>query len=124
MNSLNTMMLLPILGTLLIAVIPTEQTFRIKQAALGTTLLVAITGILTWLNFDSANTDFQFAQSVEWIPSFGINYAVGVDGLSLVLILMSVLLTPIVVLAGWNDPWQHQERCQVGVPGSEADRPG
>ena len=96
-------MLLPILGTLLIAVIPTEQTLRIKQAALATTLLVAITGVLTWLNFDSSNTSFQFVQSVEWIPSFGINYAVGVDGLSLVLILMSVLLTPIVVLAGWNE---------------------
>ena len=103
MNSLNTMMLLPILGSLLIAVIPTEQTLRIKQAALGTTLLVAITGVLTWFNFDSSNTDFQFVQSAEWIPSFGINYAVGVDGLSLVLILMSVLLTPIVVLAGWNE---------------------
>jgi NADH-quinone oxidoreductase subunit M len=103
MNSLNTMMLLPILGSLLIAVIPTEQTLRIKQAALGTTLLVAITGILTWFNFDSSNTDFQFVQSAEWIPSFGINYAVGVDGLSLVLILMSVLLTPVVVLAGWNE---------------------
>jgi NADH-quinone oxidoreductase subunit M len=103
MNSLNTMMLLPILGTLLIAVIPTEQTLRIKQAALATTLLVAITGVLTWFNFDSSNTAFQFVQSAEWIPSFGINYAVGVDGLSLVLILMSVLLTPIVVLAGWNE---------------------
>jgi NADH-quinone oxidoreductase subunit M len=97
------MMLLPILGTLLIAVIPTEQTLRIKQAALATTLLVAITGVLTWFNFDSSNTSFQFVQSVEWIPSFGINYAVGVDGLSLVLILMSVLLAPIVVLAGWNE---------------------
>ena len=96
-------MLLPILGTLLIAVIPTEQTLRIKQAALATTLLVAITGVLTWFNFDSSNTSFQFVQSVEWIPSFGINYAVGVDGLSLVLILMSVLLAPIVVLAGWNE---------------------
>ena len=103
MNSLNTMMLLPILGSLLIAVIPTEQTLRIKQAALGTTLLVAITGVLTWFNFDSSNTAFQFIQSAEWIPSFGINYAVGVDGLSLVLILMSVLLTPVVVLAGWNE---------------------
>ena len=96
-------MVLPILGTLLIAVIPTEQTLRIKQAALATTLLVAITGVLTWFNFDSSNTSFQFVQSVEWIPSFGINYAVGVDGLSLVLILMSVLLAPIVVLAGWNE---------------------
>jgi NADH-quinone oxidoreductase subunit M len=97
------MMLLPILGTLLIAVIPTEQTLRIKQAALATTLLVAITGVLTWFNFDSSNTAFQFVQSTGWIPSFGINYAVGVDGLSLVLILMSVLLTPVVVLAGWNE---------------------
>jgi NADH-quinone oxidoreductase subunit M len=103
MNSLNTMMLLPILGSLLIAVIPTEQTLRIKQAALATTLLVAVTGVLTWFNFDSSNTAFQFVQSAEWIPSFGINYAVGVDGLSLVLILMSVLLTPVVVLAGWNE---------------------
>jgi NADH-quinone oxidoreductase subunit M len=97
------MMLLPILGTLLIAVIPTDQVLRIKQAALATTLLVAVTGILTWINFDSSNTAFQFVQSVSWIPSFGINYAVGVDGLSLVLILMSVLLAPIVVLAGWNE---------------------
>jgi len=103
MNALNTMMLLPILGTLLIAVIPTEQTLRIKQAAFATTLLVAITGVLTWFNFDSSNTAFQFVQSTGWIPSFGINYAVGVDGLSLVLILMSVLLTPVVVLAGWNE---------------------
>jgi NADH-quinone oxidoreductase subunit M len=97
------MMLLPILGSLLIAVIPTEQTLRIKQAALATTLLVAVTGVLTWFNFDSSNTAFQFVQSAEWIPSFGINYAVGVDGLSLVLIVMSVLLTPVVVLAGWNE---------------------
>jgi len=103
MNALTTMMLLPILGSFLVAVIPNDQVLRIKQAALGTTLLVAISGILAWLNFDSANTSFQFTQSLEWIPSFGINYAVGVDGLSLVLILMSVLLAPIVVLAGWNE---------------------
>ncbi|CAB4329795.1 MAG: NADH-quinone oxidoreductase subunit M [Actinobacteria bacterium] len=103
MSSLTTMMLLPLLGSLLVAVIPSDQVLRIKQAALGTTILVAISGILTWLKFDSENTSFQFVQSVEWIPSFGINYAVGVDGLSLVLILMSVLLAPIVVLAGWNE---------------------
>ena len=103
MNALTTMMLLPILGTLLIAVIPSDQVLRIKQAALAITLLVAITGVLAWFSFNAEDTAFQFVQSVKWIPSFGINYAVGVDGLSLVLILMSVLLTPIVVLAGWNE---------------------
>lgn len=103
MNALTTMMLLPILGTLLIAVIPSDQVLRIKQAALAITLLVAVTGVLAWFSFNAEDTAFQFVQSVKWIPSFGINYAVGVDGLSLVLILMSVLLTPIVVLAGWNE---------------------
>jgi len=103
MNALTSMMLLPLLGSLLVAVIPSDQVLRIKQAALGTTVLVAISGVMAWFKFDSENTSFQFVQIAQWIPSFGINYAVGVDGLALVLILMSVLLAPIVVLAGWND---------------------
>ena len=103
MNALTSMMLLPLLGSLLIAVIPGDQVLRVKQAALGTTLLVAISGVMAWLKFETTNTSFQFVQIAQWIPSFGINYAVGVDGLAIVLILMSVLLAPIVVLAGWNE---------------------
>ena len=103
MNALTSMMLLPLLGALLLAVIPTDQVLRIKQAALATSILVAIAGVAMWFKFDANNTDLQFVQSVEWIPSFGINYAVGVDGLAIVLILMSVLLTPIVLLASWNE---------------------
>ena len=103
MNALTTMMLLPLIGSILVAVIPSDQVLRIKQAALGTTLLVAISGVLAWIKFDSSNTALQFVESAKWIPSFGINYAVGVDGLAIVLILMSVLLAPIVVLAGWNE---------------------
>jgi NADH-quinone oxidoreductase subunit M len=103
MNALTTMMLLPLIGSLLVAVIPSDQVLRIKQAALATTLLVAISGVLSWIKFDSSNTDLQFVESAKWIPSFGINYAVGVDGLAIVLIVMSVILAPIVVLAGWNE---------------------
>ena len=96
-------MLLPLLGSVLLAIIPTEQVLRIKQAALGVSILVAASAIIMWLNFDSANVDFQFVQIAQWIPSFGINYAVGVDGISLVLIMLSVLLVQIVILAGWNE---------------------
>lgn len=96
-------MLLPLLGSVLLAIIPTEQVLRIKQAALGVSILVAASAIIMWLNFDSANVDFQFVEVAQWIPSFGINYAVGVDGISLVLIMLSVLLVPIVILAGWNE---------------------
>jgi NADH-quinone oxidoreductase subunit M len=103
MNALTMMMLLPLLGSVLLAIIPTEQVLRIKQAALGVSILVAASAIIMWLNFDSANVDFQFVQVAQWIPTFGINYAVGVDGISLVLIMLSVLLVPIVILAGWNE---------------------
>ena len=96
-------MLLPLLGSVLLAIIPGEQILRIKQAALGVSILVAASAIIMWLNFDSANVDFQFVQVAQWIPTFGINYAVGVDGISLVLIMLSVLLVPIVILAGWNE---------------------
>lgn len=103
MNALTIMMLLPLLGSVLVALIPGDQVLRIKQAALGTTILVAISGVTAWVKFDSHNSALQFVESAKWIPSFGINYAVGVDGLAIVLILMSVILAPIVVLAGWNE---------------------
>ncbi|MFZ9100995.1 MAG: proton-conducting transporter membrane subunit, partial [Candidatus Planktophila sp.] len=103
MSSVTLLGALPLIGALLIAVIPAQQVLRVKQAALGTTILVAVSALMMWFNFDKSNTALQFGESAEWIPSFGINYAVGVDGLSLVLILLAVLLTPIVVLAGWNE---------------------
>jgi NADH-quinone oxidoreductase subunit M len=55
------------------------------------------------INFDFKSPGFQFVESRPWIPAFGINYALGIDGIALVLILISVLLTPIVVIAGWNE---------------------
>jgi NADH-quinone oxidoreductase subunit M len=55
------------------------------------------------VQFQRDNTDLQFVEVRSWIPSFGINYAVGIDGIALVLILLSVILAPIVILAGWNE---------------------
>ena len=55
------------------------------------------------VQFKPGGPDFQFTQQVQWIPQFGVHYAVGVDGIALVLILMSVILMPVVILASWND---------------------
>jgi len=103
MSSITALALLPVLGALLIALIPSENSLRIKQATLAVTVAVAAFAIYIATQFVTSNTDFQFTESHEWIPTFGINYSVGIDGLSLVLILMSVLLVPIVVLACWNE---------------------
>ncbi len=103
MNLLTLSMLLPLLGTTALAFTPKTNVLLTKQIALATTILVALVGILMTVKFDFNKTGFQFAESREWIPAFGIKYALGVDGIALVLILMSVLLTPIVVVAGWHE---------------------
>ncbi len=96
-------MLLPLIGALLISALPTTQSLLAKQMTLGTTLLVAIGVIVMAIRFDTSKTDLQFVETHSWIPTFGINYSVGVDGIALVLIILSALLAPIVVLAGWNE---------------------
>jgi NADH-quinone oxidoreductase subunit M len=103
MNILSFLMLLPLIGTAFIAIAPKTNVLLTKQIALVTTILVAVVGIYMTISFDFNAKGFQFVESREWIPAFGIKYALGVDGIALVLILMSVLLTPIVVVAGWNE---------------------
>lgn len=101
--TLTIIMLLPLIGAALIALIPAGQERLVKQVALATTIIVVIATITKALNFNVENTELQFRQSYSWISTFGINWALGVDGISLVLILMSVILAPIVILGGWNE---------------------
>lgn len=101
--TLTIIMLLPLVGAGLIAILPSAQERLVKQVALATTIIVAAATIIKALNFNVDNTELQFRQSYSWISSFGINWALGVDGIALVLILMSVILAPIVILGGWNE---------------------
>ncbi len=103
MNYLTLIMAIPLVGAALIATLPQTKSLLAKQFALGTTLIAALATIVMTINFDRAVTDLQFVESYDWIKAFGIKYSVGVDGIALVLILMTALLTPIVVLAGWNE---------------------
>ena len=103
MNLLTSMGALPLLGALLIAVLPGTNTKLVKQVAFAISLLVAGVGISAALGFDLNKSGFQYVEKYSWIPALGINYQLGVDGISLILILLSVILVPIVILAGWNE---------------------
>ena len=103
MSILTVMQLLPLLGALLIATVNKDKEELVKKLALLTTLAVAVVGVVMAIQFDRGSAGLQFVEKHPWIPAFGINYAVGIDGIALVLILMSVILAPIVVLAGWNE---------------------
>ena len=103
MNLLTSMGALPLLGALLIAVLPATNSKLVKQVAFAISLLVAGVGISAALGFDLNKSGFQYVEKYSWIPALGINYQLGVDGISLILILLSVILVPIVILAGWNE---------------------
>jgi len=75
----------------------------VKRIALGFSLITLAVIIAMAVQFKAGGPRFQFQQVYQWIPQFGVHYAVGVDGIALVLIVMSAILMPVVVLASWND---------------------
>ncbi|MBI2605622.1 MAG: NADH-quinone oxidoreductase subunit M [Deltaproteobacteria bacterium] len=74
----------------------------LKIAALVSSLAVFALSLLLYTGFDSAAPGFQFNERHGWIPAFGITYWIGIDGISLFLILLTTFLTPIVILSSWN----------------------
>ncbi len=75
----------------------------VKRIALAASLVTLAVSIAMAVQYKPGGPRFQFQQVYQWIPQFGVHYAVGVDGIALVLILMSVVLMPVVLLASWND---------------------
>ena len=107
---LTTLGLLPLIGSIVVALLPKSKPTLAKQVSLVVSGAVLALTIAMALQFDGASTQpFQFVESYPWIPSFGISYSVGVDGIGLVLIALAATLVPIVILAGWRDIEGDQE---------------
>jgi NADH-quinone oxidoreductase subunit M len=100
---LTALIAIPALGALLLAFLPKGKDALAKYTALAVTLVVAVLTVVMAIRFDSGGPRFQFTEKYWWIRSFHVHYAVGVDGVALVLILLSAILVPLVVLASWND---------------------
>ncbi|HWH29053.1 MAG TPA: NADH-quinone oxidoreductase subunit M [Mycobacteriales bacterium] len=103
MSWLTVLGILPLLGAGVIAALPAARPVLAKQVALATSLVVLAVTIGVCAAFDPDGDRFQFTQANDWIPTFGIQYAVGVDGIALVLIALVAVLVPVVVLASWHD---------------------
>jgi NADH-quinone oxidoreductase subunit M len=93
---------LPIVGGILVMLIGSGRAALAKQVALGTSILTFMVSIPLFTGFVASSAAMQFAESVPWIARFGANYALGVDGISMPLVLLTTFLTPIVVIAGWE----------------------
>ena len=92
----------PLVGAAAVAVLPAAKASVAKQAALGVSLVALVLAGGLALRFDPGG-GFQFEEQTDWIPAFGASYALGLDGIGLVLVVLSAILTPVVILASWND---------------------
>jgi NADH-quinone oxidoreductase subunit M len=102
---LTSLVALPIVGAILLLFVRggEEESARFARAiALIASVLVFAETLLLWSRFNPVSADFQFVERHAWIPSFGIDYYVGVDGISLWLLVLTGFLTPISLLASWE----------------------
>jgi NADH-quinone oxidoreductase subunit M len=78
----------------------TAQTAR--WTALWTSIITFLFSTLLWARFDTREAGYQFVENIAWLPEFGIGYRVGVDGISVLFVLLSTALTPICIVASWD----------------------
>jgi NADH-quinone oxidoreductase subunit M len=102
---LTSLIVLPAAGAILLLLLrgDEEQSAPLaRKIALVVSLLVFGETLLLWNRFNPASGEFQFVERYAWIPAFGIEYYVGVDGISLLLLVLTGFLTPLALLGSWE----------------------
>jgi NADH-quinone oxidoreductase subunit M len=94
---------LPMLGIVPLLFLDQKNDKVLKGYTLALSLVQFVLSLRLWFGFNDAYAGMQFVERYNWLPQYGISYYVGVDGFSLLLILLTTLLTPICVLATWED---------------------
>ncbi|MEH3136052.1 MAG: NADH-quinone oxidoreductase subunit M [Mycolicibacterium neoaurum] len=91
----------PMVGAAIVILLPSKVFAR--WAALAVSLAVLAVAALLAVRFDPAGPQFQFVEDHPWIPSFGTGYILGLDGIALALVVLTAVLVPLLIVAGWND---------------------
>src|SRR3712207_2940358 len=97
------MIAVPAIGAAAVAALPRERDLLARQPALGVSLVVLLPAVLAAVAFDIGGERFQLTSSWTWIAYFGVSFALGVDGIALVMLLLIGVLVPVVIGASWRD---------------------
>src|SRR5688500_7244239 len=92
----------PTVGALLMLFHNRNHVRSIRTFALVITLLTFVFSLHLIAHFQSGTADFQFVVRIPWIPAAGIDYQMGVDGVSVLLIVLATVLTPLAILSSWS----------------------
>ena len=95
---LTLLVALPLIGGVAVLLTGRARPSLARWVALGASLVTFVVSLLLWGGFDPTSADYQFVERYSWLPDFGISYHVGVDGISLLLVVLTTFLTPIALL--------------------------
>jgi NADH-quinone oxidoreductase subunit M len=99
---LSVLTFLPLVGVIVIMSMRGDEATVASSArwtALWTSLVVFVLSLLLWFDFNKSQAGFQFNEVAAWLPQYGVNYRMGVDGISIMFVLISTALTPIAILS-------------------------
>jgi NADH-quinone oxidoreductase subunit M len=100
---LSILIFLPIVGIGILVILDRKRHMALKVATLAISVLEFLVSLPLWFNFNSQTAAMQFVERHEWLPTYGVSYYIGIDGFSLLLIMLTTFLTPLCVLATWED---------------------
>jgi NADH-quinone oxidoreductase subunit M len=99
---LSALVLTPGVVALLLLAMPRESVRLQRWLGLAASLLTLVLALVAWSRFDPANPGFQLVEVRSWLPSIGIAYRLGMDGISLLLVLLTALIQPLVFISSWK----------------------
>ena len=99
---LSTLIFLPVAGAALLLLIDRGKEELIKWVSLGVSIITFLVSLLLFTNFDKTTHLMQFTEKQAWIPAWNVNYSLGLDGISVLFVLLSTLITILCVLISWN----------------------
>ncbi|MGF0309805.1 NADH-quinone oxidoreductase subunit M [Rhodococcus sp. IEGM1428] len=100
---LTVLWVLPVLGAIVVALVPADRPTIARGVAVGFAIGTLAVSVVLAVAFDSGGDRYQFLEDHSWIAAFGARYTLGLDGIGLVLVLLTTVLTPLLLVAGWND---------------------
>ena len=107
---LSVLWLVPLAGSVLIILLPPGQRQLAKWTGLVASVVTLAVAIAITVGFDKHGATYQFVESHQWIPAFGAGYTLGVDGIAVILVLLTAVLIPLLLVAGWNDGGERKNR--------------
>ena len=101
-NILSIILVLPLLGAAAVFLLPRQAAGAIKATGIAFSLVAFILSVWLFIAFDAAAPGMQFIEYTPWIPSLDVSFHIGIDGISLLLVVLTTFLTPIALLASWD----------------------